>query len=448
LELIGSKPDRKVIIYFALAIFIGTGLLMLPVSAANQQVRLVDALFTSTSAVCVTGLIVLDTGHDFTLFGQIVILVLIQLGGLGIMTFASILILTVVPRLSLQDRLVISRTLGGDHGVQPLYLLKAVAIITFSIELIGAVLLFLKFRTQFPFGEAVFNSIFHSVSAFCNAGFSTFSNSLENYSSNIYVLSIFSVLIILGGLGFIVIGDLAARFSYKNRRLSLHTKLCLTTTLILLVSGTVAFMFADYGNVFGEMNFGWSLVNAFFQSVTSRTAGFNTIPQSSLTEVSLLVTMILMFIGASPGSTGGGVKTTSFAIVFLLAYNRFRARRSVRAFKRSISNDSVIKALTVIMVAITVIVIMFVFLMFSEESPLPHRATHGWFIESLFEVISAFGTVGLSLGTTGNLHDMGKIILVILMFMGRVGLLTLVFNLAREPKKGEVVYIEEEVMVG
>nr|MBN2277750.1 hypothetical protein [candidate division Zixibacteria bacterium] len=448
MELIGSRPDRKVIIYFALTILIGTGLLMLPVSAANNQLRLVDALFTSTSAVCVTGLTVLDTGHDFSLFGQIVILTLIQLGGLGIMTFASILLVTVVPRLSLRDRLVISQTLGGGQMIRPMTLLKAVALSTFIIELIGAGLLFLKFRTQFPIGEAVFHSIFHAVSAFCNAGFSTFSTSLEYYSGNFYVISVFSILIICGGLGFVVIGEIVSRFAYKSTRVSLHTKLCLSMTVVLLLIGTLAFMLADYGNVFGDMNFGWSLVNAFFQAVTCRTAGFNTIPQANLTEVSLLVTMILMFIGACPGSTGGGVKTTTIAIIFLLAYNRFRGRISIRAFKKTISHDSVIKALTVIVAAATIIAIMFVLFMFAEEHTIPHRLSHGWFIESLFEMISAFGTVGLSLGITGGLHDFGKVLIILLMFIGRVGLLTLVFALAREPKKGEIVYIEEQVMVG
>ncbi len=422
--------------------------MLLPVSASKQPIGLVNALFTATSAVCVTGLTVVDTGRDFSLFGQVVILILIQLGGLGIMTFATGLLVSIGSRLSFQDRYGLSQRLGSGIGIHYKSLLKAVVTTTFIFELLGTIALFLRFKNEFPLGKAVYFSVFHAVSAFCNAGFSTFSNSLESYHSDVYVLVVFSVLIICGGLGFVVIRELYARTTHKEARLSLHSKLCLITTAALLLLGTGAFYFAEYQNVFGNSGFGLGLANAFFQAVTCRTAGFNAVSQVNLTEVSILITMILMFIGACPGSTGGGTKTTTFAVVVLLVLKRFSGHRSVTAFKRSISNDSIVRALTVLLLAALVIVMMFVLFMFAEEEPLTHVLSRGLFVDNLFEVFSAFGTVGLSLGVTSHLHDFGKVLLIILMFTGRVGLLTLAFALARPPEQGEVVYLEEEVLVG
>ena len=448
MELIGTKPDRKVIFYFVGGILAGAILLCLPVCSTGEPLPFIDALFTATSAVCVTGLTVVDTGRDFTLFGQTVIMILIQLGGLGIMTFASALLISMVPRLSFKDRFVISQTLGGDHQVKAGSLLKAVMLTALTVEFLGAVLLFFKFRPEYPLGQAAFHALFHSVSAFCNAGFSTFAGGLESYRNDLSVILIFSALIVSGGLGFIVIRELLLKVRERQHRFSTHSKLCLIVTAVLLAAGTAAFLSAEYENVFAGMTTAKAVGNAFFQAVTARTAGFNTVPQASLTEVSLLVTMILMFIGACPGSTGGGIKTTTLGVLLLLGYNRFLGRRSVKAFRRSVSADSVNRALTVLLVALVIILVVFVLLMFAEEKPLPHRLSHGWFVDSLFEVVSAFGTVGLSLGMTAHLHASGKILIIILMFVGRVGLLTLVFNLARPPQRGEVVYLDEQVMVG
>ncbi len=448
MELLGVSPGRRAAIYFLLTILLGTAVLLLPISEKEQPITLIDALFTSTSAVCVTGLTVLDTGKDFSFFGQIVILILIQLGGLGIMTFTTGLLVSLGSRLSFHDRYGFSQSFSSGSGIHYVTLLKAVISTTFIFEFLGAVALYIKFQTQYPTGKAVFYAIFHSISAFCNAGFSTFSNSLESYRSDGYTVLVFSLLIISGGLGFIVIREVYARLTKKEVMLSLHSKLCLTTTGILLVGGTVVFYFTEYHNAFKSTGFGYNLLNAFFQSVTCRTAGFNTLSQVNLTEVSILITMILMFIGACPGSTGGGVKTTTFATVMLLVWNRFRGKRSVAAFKRSISADSVRRALTVTLLAFLVIVVMFVLFVFIEEEPIPHLVSKGVFVDNLFEVISAFGTVGLSLGATSTLHDWGKILLILLMFAGRVGLLTLAFALARPAEQGEIVYLEEEILVG
>ena len=448
MQLFGRHPGRRLILYFAFTIIIGTMLLLIPASTSNRSIKLIDALFTATSAVCVTGLTVMDTGQDFTLLGQLIILVLIQLGGLGIMTFTTALFVSLGAQLSFRERLGFNQSLGGGIQINIRSLLKAIILITFIIEVIGTILLFFKFRNDFTPGKALFVAIFHSVSAFCNAGFSTFSTSLENFNNDLSMISIFSFLIIAGGLGFVVIRELCDGIKNKKFRLSLHTKLAVSVTVVLLVLGTGAFFIAEQKSSFSEMRFTHALANAFFQSVTCRTAGFYTTCQNNLTEASLLISIVLMFIGACPGSTGGGIKTTSIAVILFLAFSRFMGKSSITVFKRSITTDSIIRALTVFILAILVIAIASTALMFFEEQPLAHYQSKGWFVENLFEIFSAFGTVGLSLEVTSKLHAIGKIIIIICMFTGRVGLLTLAFALAKPPKKGEIVYSEESVMIG
>ncbi len=448
MELLGARPGRKAISYFLLAIGIGTILLLLPISAGRQPVTFIDAIFTATSAVCVTGLTVLDTQKDFSAFGQVVIMLLIQLGGLGIMTFATGLLMMAGARLPHLDRLGVLQTFGNGTMIKTGHLILAIVITTFTFELVGALMLFLNFRHAFPPGQALFHAVFHSISAFCNAGFSTFSGGLEGYQANILIITIFSILIIFGGLGFVVIHELFNLLIRKNAKLSLHSKICLTTSAVLLFVGMVAFLIAEKENIFAGKGLTESIANAFFQAVTARTAGFNTIPQSALTEVSLLITLILMFIGACPGSTGGGIKTTTFAVILLLVFNRFLGRQSVRVFNRSVNPDSIVRAATVILLAVLVIVSIFTLLMFAEEKPVSHMLSHGWFVDNLFETVSAFGTVGLSLGITSHVHYLGKLILIVTMFIGRVGLLTLAFALARPPRPGEIVYPDELVMIG
>lgn len=447
MEFISRLPGRQAISGFGLAILIGTFLLSMPVSHGQRSVSPLDALFTSTSAVCVTGLSVVDISKDFSFFGQIVILLLIQFGGLGIMTLTTGLFAAVGARMSYHDRLGLSQTLGTGRHIQFKTLLKAVAAITLLVEAIGATLLFFTFLGDYSVGNAAFHAIFQSVSAFCNAGFSTFSFSLEGHATDPFVLMVIASLIVVGGLGFAVIREVADKSLHRKSRLSLHTKIALVATATLLVGGTCLFLGMEHDNAFA--NFGWSdkVVNAIFQSVVPRTAGFNAVSQVSLTEVSLLFTIIFMFIGALPGSTGGGIKASSAAIILLLVINRFRGRQSVSAFRRSISQESIVQALTVFMLAILFIVVALAALMFAQR-PLAHGASGGWFIEHLFEVVSAFGTVGLSLGLTPKLYPLGKIIIIITMFVGRVGLLTLAFSLARLSTKGEIVYSEEQVMIG
>jgi len=447
MELYGIKPERRVLLSFLLVILTGSVLLMLPISSVNG-VRYVDALFTSTSAVCVTGLTVVDIGAVYTLFGQIVILILIQIGGLGVMTLATALVVRFTPYLSFMSRLTIAQTIGSGERLSTRFILKAVLITTAIIEGIGALALFLVFIREFPWHKALYLGIFHAISAFCNAGFSPFGQSLEGYADSLPIIFIFSLLIITGGLGFVVVGDLWRKITHKNHRLSLHSKLCLVATTALLVAGTLGIWAAEGSTLLPKFGFINGIANCFFQSVTARTAGFNTIPQASLTDAAILLTMILMFIGVCPGSTGGGVKATTISIVMLLAISRLRGRATIAAFKRSISEDSILRALTVIMAALMAITLLFLVFQYAQPRPESMTHEHGWFVESNFELMSAFGTVGLSLGITPHLQDSGKIIIMILMFFGRIGLLTLVISLARPSQKGELVYTEEQVMVG
>jgi trk system potassium uptake protein TrkH len=447
-ELIGKKPERRVVLYFLIAIAAGTILLQLPWATTNESASFTDALFTATSAVCVTGLTVLDTGHDFTRFGQVVILILIQLGGIGILTFTTLVLLSLSSSLHFGERQVVSITIGEIESKQVGSLLRAIVILSLTVELIGAAALFIGFQGRFSAGETVFVAIFHSVSAFCNAGFSTFSNSLEDYRGNIWLILVFSALIVSGGLGFIVIREVLSRVRAQSIRLSLHTRLCLSITAVLLIAGMAAFFVLERTNALEHLNMPQQVTNALFQSVTTRTAGFNSIPQPSLSESSLLLTLVLMFIGGCPGSTAGGIKTTTFAVILLMALYRSTGRSSLNIFNRAVSGDSIRRATTVLLLAIFVVVVSLVVFMLAEGQALPHTVRHGRFLESLFEVVSAFGTVGLSLGMTTQVHVAGKIILIVLMFAGRVGLLTLVFALARPSKRGELVFREEPVMMG
>ncbi len=448
MELLGSNPGRKIAVYFLATIVVGAALLMLPLSGSEKPVGAVNALFTATSAICVTGLTVVDTAKDFSFFGQIIILVLIQAGGLGILTFTTALLFSMGVKLSFKEKLGVAESFETGYNVSPGVLFSSVMITTFAIEFIGAVLLFVRFIGQFPLGTAVYYSIFHSITAFCNAGFSLFSNNLEGYGRDVYTMLVVAGMIIFGGLGFVVIREIIFSGSSKTIQLSLHSRICLVTTAVLLIGGTVLFYLAESKNMVEQMGPGYGLANAFFQSVTSRTAGFNTVPQGSLTDISLFVTMALMFIGTCPGSTGGGIKTTTMAVIMLLIFSRFRGFKAVSAFNKSINTDSLVRALAVFLLAILVISSLFAILIFIESPAEAHAAGKGHFVEYLFEVISAFGTVGLSLGITPHLQDGGKIVLIILMYAGRVGLLTFAFALARPSKPGEIIYAEESVMVG
>ena len=448
MELIGKHPGRSAVIYFLAVIGAGTILLLMPVCSSGNQVSFMDALFTSTSAVCVTGLTVLGTSTDFSIWGQTVIMVLIQLGGLGIMVFATSLVLWAGSGLSLSVRLGLSDSFGAKYGTSSGSVIRSVAAITFIVEAIGALLLYFRFRPSMDSSEAAFAAVFHSISAFCNAGFSTFGDSLESFQNDSPTLFIFMVLIVLGGLGFVVIGESLRKAVNREIRMSLHSKLCLATTVILIVGGALAFMVAERSNLLAGESITVGITNSLFQSVTCRTAGFNSLAQSRLTELGVLVTMFLMFIGGCPGSTAGGIKASTLAVLGVLAFRRLRGFEHATAFRTRIGHDSIGRALAVVAVAMFVLIVGFSLFVLIVEPPMSHEFTRGLFMENLFEVISAFGTVGLTMGVTSHLGAGGKLILIVLMFIGRVGLLTLAMALARSKIRGEVVYLEESVAVG
>lgn len=447
----------KVILTFVILIAVGTSLLLLPFSIVKDPTkghsRFIEALFTATSATCVTGLIVLDTAQDFSYFGKTVILILIQLGGLGIMTLSNIILNSLGRRMGLSGRMSVQQTLGQVSTVDPKKMLRHIIRFTFIFEAIGALLLFLRFIFDYPFVEAINKAVFHSVSAFCNAGFSTFSDSLVRYNGDIFVNLVVAILIIAGGLGFIVFSDIwSIRHRPKKHRwssLSFHSRIVMIMTISLLFLGTIMYFIAESANYRTIGGRGISgILSAFFMSVTSRTAGFNTLDVSQLTNFSLILTIGLMFIGASPGSTGGGIKTTTFAIIYALIRSRIKNRPQAEMQGRSIPRALVAKSLATGGAFVGFIIGALILIEFAELGGIPHSESRGQFLNHLFEVVSALGTVGLSTGITSDLKDFSRIIITICMLAGRVGPLLLANSLIGQKAPLPYTLPEEELNVG
>jgi len=374
-------------------ITIGTILLNLPsASSTAKSIGFINALFTATSATCVTGLIVLDTGKDFSTFGQLVILILLQCGGLGIMTMSTMFAFLVGKRISLRQRLIMQESLNQFSIGGLVRLAKYILIFTAVIEIVGTVILFFCWQRIYSPLQALYLAVFHSISAFCNAGFSLFSDSIMRYKGDLIINLTFMILIILGGIGFL--GDL-----------NLPEKIC----------------------------------GSIFQSVTARTAGFNTIHIGSMQNATLFLIIILMFIGASPSSTGGGVKTTTFGLLILYVWSSLKGKEEIQIFKRRVSQDIIPKVLTVITLSLGLVIIMTILLSYVEGEN---------FIKVLFEVVSAFGTVGLSTGITSSLSIAGRIIIIITMFTGRIGPLGIALSLIQKREPEMIRYPEEKIIVG
>jgi trk system potassium uptake protein TrkH len=444
------SPARIVFVGFALLIFIGTILLMLPVASTHERIGFVNALFTSTSAVCVTGLTVVDTGRAFSLFGQAVILMLIQFGGLGIMTMSTLFLMLAGRRPGLTGQILVQDTFTHSRERRISGILKDVVLFTCAIEGLGIVLLFFCFLQRNDVQTSLYLSIFHSISAFCNAGFSVFSDSFVSYRGNWLLNLVVCFLIVAGGIGFLVLFELKRKFSLRQgalSRLSLHSKLVLSTTAVLILTGTFLILGMEWKNTLGPLSISNRLMGALFQSITARTAGFNTLSIGNMANETLFFIMLLMFIGASPGSCGGGVKTTSFATLIMLGVSRFRGQDRPQLFKRSISSDSIGKAVSVIMLSAMVICIGIMLLLITELGNVSHPSSRGKFLELLFEVVSAFGTVGLSTGITAGLTAIGKVILSGIMFVGRLGPLVVGVALSRDTVS-RYYYAEENIMVG
>lgn len=436
---------------FLAVILMGTLLLALPVASVNQRsIGFHDALFTATSAVCVTGLVVLDTGTAFTLFGKVIILLLIQIGGLGFMIFATLVMVALGRRISLRNRVLIRESMNTTSLGGLVRLSKWFSMLAVLTELGGALLLSIRFIPRYGVQKGILFSIFHSVSAFCNAGFDLFGNyrSLSQFQRDPMVLFTITLLIILGGLGFFVLNEFL-HYRFHFRKFSLHTKLVLTISGILLIVGTLLVLVLEWDNpaTLGNrsLNFGEKLMNAFFQSTTLRTAGFSTLDQARLTDSSKLVNVLFMFVGASPASTGGGVKTTTISVVLLLIVSVIRGRDTVSVFGKQLPLNTIRRALAIVVISLGMIIVSTCALSISE------RISGKDMLDLIFEATSAFATVGLSSVSTPTLNPFSQTLLIPLMYFGRVGPLTMAFALASRldnNPRNRMRYPEEKIMIG
>lgn len=444
-EMLTLKPAQILAVGFALVILIGAILLDTPfVTVSGERVGFINALFTATSAVCVTGLVVVDTGTYFNRFGHVVIMLLIQIGGLGFMTMGTLIAFLVGRRISLKSRLLMQRALGQNTLAGIIRLVRRVLISTFLVELAGAVLLSFSFVPIYGWGRGLFFSLFHSVSAFCNAGFDLIGNgvSLVPFQGSPNVIFTIGTLIIIGGLGFTVIVDLME--TRNLRRISLNTKVVLATTALLLATGFVTVLLFELNNpaTLGPMPWKDKLLNAYFHSVTPRTAGFNSLQMADLSMATVFITMMLMFVGGSPSSTAGGAKTTTVATLFIAVRAIILGREESNVFHRRIPADAIRNAMAVFSVSMALVVLVTLCLTVTE-------ATHS-LMEILFETISAFATVGLSLGMTPDLSEFGKLLLSLTMFAGRIGPITLVLALSgvKETNRTLYHYPEDKITIG
>lgn len=438
-------PAQILVLGFAGLILLGTVLLMLPVSSAAGKVTpFLTALFTATSAVCVTGLVVVDTATYWSPFGHAVILGLIQVGGLGIMTMSSVAAFIVGKRITLRERLVMREAFGSVSLSGLVRLVQQVLLITVVIELAGAIILALRWSADYPWPKAVWLGIFHAVSAFCNAGFDLFSTSLVRFVDDLVVIPTVSALIFLGGIGFPVILEL---WHWLRRRccerLSLHTRLVLQVSALLIFAGTLLIYVFERDNpaTLQPLSPLGQWLAAFFQSVSPRTAGYNSIDIGQMREVTLFLIITFMFVGASPASTGGGIKTSTFGALMAAVWSVIRGRHEVELAERRLARDIVDKSLAIVAIAIGIVLTMTALILTTHPFDL---------VDAMFEVTSAFGTVGLSTGVTPHLSGLGQILITLTMFVGRVGPLTLAVALAQRSvaRTPAVRYPEDRVMIG
>lgn len=439
-----SSP-RIIIMGFGLVILIGTILLALPLaSATGESIGILDAFFTSTSAVCVTGLIVVDTPAAFTTFGEIVIMFLIQIGGLGFMTFGVIIAVLLGKRIGLKERLLIQQSTNASSAQGVVRLSLNIFLISFVIETISALILTFRWMGEYGFMRALYYGVFHSISAFNNAGFALWSDSLMHYVGDPVVNLVITFLFIMGGIGFTVILDVWGKRRWED--LSLHTKIVLSVTAMLIVVGSIMIFALEYNNpaTLGDLSTTDKLWASFFQGVVPRTAGFNTLDITSMMAPSLFFIIFLMFIGASSGSTGGGIKTNTFAVLVLSVISIIRGQSDTQVYKRRIELQFVMRSLSVILISLSVVLISAFLLTITEKNSMDNFD----FLTILFEATSAFGTVGLSMGLTYELSPLGKIIIIFTMFIGRLGPLTLAFALAKASHKQSYRYAEEKILIG
>ncbi|MBP8639891.1 MAG: Trk family potassium uptake protein [Oscillospiraceae bacterium] len=437
---------QMIALSFFCLIFTGALLLTLPISSrAFEWTSFIDALFTATSASCVTGLVIADTYTHWSVFGQVIILILIQIGGLGVMTCIALIALFLKRRISLSERRLLMQSAGSLQISGIVKLLKRILIGTAIVEGAGIIILSFVFCPKMGFFPGLWNAIFHSVSAFCNAGFDLMGkygqymglSSAGLQFNPIVNLTIMS-LIVTGGIGFVVWTDVA-RHKFNFKKYELHSKIALITTAVLLASGTVLFFIFEYNKAFEGFTFGQKVLASMFQSVTPRTAGFNTIDESTLSESGKALTTLLMFIGGSPGSTAGGIKTTTFAVLVLSALAAAKRYGSITVFKRKLDDNTILQASSILTVYIACVFTAVLIISALE----PYSLT-----QVLFETVSAIGTVGLTLGITPTLCAGSKIVLIILMFTGRVGGLTLMLVLAERRRNIKITRPTSQILIG
>ncbi|NIS75072.1 MAG: Trk family potassium uptake protein [Deltaproteobacteria bacterium] len=442
------RPARILALGFLMMIGVGTILLSLPLSSATgKALSFVDALFTATSGICVTGLIIKNTATDLSLFGKIVILILIQTGGLGYMTLSTIISLLIGKRISLKDRLLIAEAYNVLSLEGLVRFTKTIFKITIAMEFLGAFVLFSRWLPEMNPKDALFHAIFQSVSAFNNAGFSSFSDNLLPYQHDLTINLTVMTLVVMGGIGYIVISDSYRFLTGQVVKLAFHTKMVLTVTAVLIGGGSVIFYLVESANPasISALSIPQRILSSLFQAVTTRTAGFNTVDISTLTHPTLFLFILLMFVGASPGGTGGGIKTSTFGVMCTALWCTIRGQRDATAFRRKIPQESVAKSFFIAMLGMFFVIIITILILGVEKKPL---------LRCLFESVSAFGTVGLSTGDGGSLSlvasysPVGKILTALLMFIGRVGPLTIGSAFIYKGGVTMYKYPEGKVLVG
>ena len=440
-------PPQLLALHIAGLIAVGTVLLALPLAAEpGQHVSLVDAFFTSTSAVCVTGLVVIDVPNVLSLFGEITLMLLIQAGGLGYMTISTLVAVALGKRVTLQERLTLQEALNVYTSEGLLRFASLVLRFTLALELAGAAVLAVRWIPELGVLQGSYVSLFHAVSAFNNAGFSLFSDNLVRYRGDLTINLVITSLIICGGLGFLVLSELVRL--RRRAALSVHTKLVLAMTAILVCGGTLAIFLLERGNprTLGPLGAGEALLASYFQSVTPRTAGFNTLDIGALAPPTLFLIILLMFVGASPGGTGGGIKTTTFGIILAALWTTIRGRSEPVVFRRRLAPDLVARAFFISLTAFVAVNLIGWFVLFAERSD---------FLGTIFETTSAFGTVGLSMGRSGSVLSLsghfsaaGKLLEAGMMYLGRVGPLTLAVALAGGAERVRLRHPEAKVLIG
>ncbi|MGF7186763.1 trk system potassium uptake protein TrkH [Desulfitispora alkaliphila] len=441
LKRVELSPPQVLAIGYLMLIAIGTFLLQLPFAVQGEErLALVDALFTATSATAITGLVVVNTGETFTVFGQVIIMVLFQIGALGFMTVTTLYAIILGKNISLRQRMVLQSSL--NHLTQAGILKLTISIVSFAliVEGIAAIILFLKWYPTMGVTQGAYYAVFHAVSSFANAGFDLFENSLHQYTGDLVVNLTITFLFITGGLGYYVIMDLLAHKG-RFKKLALHSKIVITFSVILGIIGILTILLFESNNpkTLGELSLTEKLLGAYFQGLTPRSAGFSTIEIGEMTSPSILMTMVLMLIGGGTGGTAGGIKVTTFAVLILVIYALVKGRGEVSVFKRRISYHIILKAIAITIISLVGVFFLIICLMVTEKAP---------FEVIMFEALSAFFTVGLSMGLTGDLTPVGKVLLSIAMFVGRIGPMTIAFALALRLQKSSVRYIEEDITVG